>query len=205
MLPIVAIGAVAIAGLILESCTGDRGARGENGDQGPSGPQGPAGPTGPTGPQGPAGSSVRGPAGPTGPMGLQGPSGRSINYSSCIWRHTPYVTNNRSASGSLRYTAATSIDCGAGNIIINPGCEFYQISGGNQYNVTNQKISAPCNSDTNRTSVLLSDAVPGLCPSITLVESALRTWMCLNHLYNGGYSSPPLVGVMAYGLCCPRE
>ncbi len=28
MLPIVAIGAVALAGLILESCTGDRGARG---------------------------------------------------------------------------------------------------------------------------------------------------------------------------------
>lgn len=205
MLPIVAIGAVALAGLLLESCTGDRGPQGPRGDRGSEGPEGPQGRPGDPGAMGPAGrNGSQGPSGPQGPMGLQGPAGRAINYSSCIWRRSDFVTNNMSASGNFRHVAATSIDCGAGNIIMNPGCEFTYISGANQYNVSNQTISASCNSDTNQNNILFAPFISGLCPSITLAESALRTWMCVNYRYNGGNTSPSLLGARAYALCCSR-
>lgn len=205
MLPIVALGVVALAGYLLSGCQGERGERGERGSEGPPGPQGAIGPRGADGFRGPVGpTGPTGPQGPRGNDGFQGPPGRSVDYSTCIWRHTDFVGNDRGRTDYLRYVAATSIDCGPGRIIVNPGCHFFLLGAPVS---SNEKISGPCNSIVNSYFQGLFSprtSISGLCPSgISNEESALRTWMCLN-------SEAPstradfAIGVMAYGLCCVR-
>lgn len=206
MLPIVAIGAVALAGLLLESCTGDRGPqgpRGDRGSEGPEGPQGRPGNPGSPGATGPAGrNGSQGPVGPQGPMGLQGPTGlrgAGIDWSRCVPRSTSFNSNTRSMA-----SATAMLDCGLGNVVINGGCRIIlppspTTPTGRQLDT--QIINGPCTRIA--TFLVLSTAT---CLGLSEAESAARVWLC-----SGGYTidsritSYPTINVAAYALCCPRE
>lgn len=197
MLPIVAIGAVALAGLILESCTGDRGARGEDGDQGPRGPQGVAGPRGPEGLRGPAGpqgsQGARGIDGFQGPAGPQGPRGGGIDFSRCVPRSVGANTNPSSSAVSYAI-----LDCGPGNMVVNGGCRiaFDPPPARSQ----TQVINGPC----TRAATFLTTSM-ATCAGLSEVESGLRTWLCAGtYTIDSRITSYPTIGVIAYGLCCPR-
>lgn len=190
MLPIVALGAVALAGYLLSGCQGERGPQGERGSEGPQGPQGANGPRGadgfrgPAGPQGSAGS--QGPRGSDGFQGPPGPRGPGINYSSCRFVNRPF---------SGRQGAGGQLDCGPGQIILNAGCGYASNT------PITLLISGPCNSIL--TGPILFDPRPGpLCfGGVPDSEAGIRGYICRALTNN----SSTTVSLNIYATCCPRE
>lgn len=187
MLPIVAIGAVALAGLLLESCTGERGPRGENGSEGPRGftgdpgPQGPPGRAGERGPQG-----IQRPQGPIGSMGLQGPAGPrgpGILWSGCREVHRSF-TARQGVTGEL--------DCGSGQVAVSGG---FSISTNGA--IPTWFLEGPCSS------AIKSFIVPGaLCfGGIPDSEAIIRGRYCSVLTPNATTN----VSITIFLACCPRE
>lgn len=204
MFPIIAIGAVALAGLFLESCTGDRGPSGERGSSGPQGPQGPQGYRGNNGDrglQGAQGSSgpqgIRGNDGFQGPQGPQGPRGSGIDWSRCIPRSVGFNTNPRNSP-----LAIARLDCGSGNMVVNGGCRIIvpPLTNPRGRAVDTQILNGPC------MGTILSLLLPtNPCSGLSELESGIRVWLCAGgYIIDSSITSYPTVSVAASGLCCPR-
>lgn len=194
MLPIVALGVVALADFLLEGCTGDRGPRGDQGPEGPQGPQGPQGPRGYNGDRGPAGpQGIQGPRGPQGPEGPQGASSsprirtilinggtfsrRGIGPFTCAqFDNTGYEGTMSSSSNN-----ACSVDLPVilpSNTILRSATFYYFDDSGGQYirgTLKRRNLSAGIVSDVasfSDTSTLTSIQSNTLSLSYTLMESS---------------------------------
>lgn len=182
MLPLVALGAVALGSIFLSGCRGEQGPPGPRGSQGPEGDRGPQGPSGPRGPQGPQG--------PQGSPGLPGPA---IDYTACRFERRGPFTNNDGTGRSLGI-----LDCGAGNILMQGGCAFSEpVTPAGHY-----RVSAPCTSETKRPFIDFGST--SLCLGIPDDEAMLRMWVCRDDVNASSGVSSLAAGVTVFGVCCPR-